>query len=210
MKSLFIIAFFLSGFTAAFAQKKTVAQIKLELEKATNAPLYVKDVLKKKFVIDTIVIRSTSRFVGLPDSLSYHGKVGKVYGPYNNGKTLVQILAKAPAAFNHPGQIFLDTAVFSKRFADSLATNIMTRIKQGTASFEDMAQTYSMGGEAATKGDLGWMSVGSLMPQIEQALAQCKKGDMFKIWTANGVHIIRKLDDSKEDNGFALLMRVFL
>lgn len=210
MKLWIVILFFSLTGPVVFAQKKTVAQIKAELEKAINGPLYVKDVLKKKFVIDTIVIRSTSRFIGLPDSLSYYGKVGKVYGPYNNGKTLVQILAKAPVAFNHPGQIFLDTAVFSKRFADSLATNIMTRIKQGTASFEDMAQTYSMGGEAATKGDLGWIATGSLMPQIEQALAQCKKGDMFKIWTANGVHIIRKLDDSKEDHGFALLMRVFL
>lgn len=192
------------------AQKKTVAQIKAELEKATNGPLYVKDVLKKKFVIDTIVIRSNRRFIGLPDSLAYHGKVGKVYGPYNNGKTLVQILAKAPAKFNHPAQIFLDTAVFSKRFADSLSDNIILRIKQGAASFEDMAQAYSMGGEGVTKGDLGWIAEGYLLPQIEKELARRKKGDIFKIWTANGVHIIRKLDEAREDHGFALLMRVFL
>lgn len=192
------------------AQKKTVAQIKAEIEKSTNGPLYVKDVLKKRFVIDTIVIRRTQHFVGLPDSLAYHGKVGKVYGPYGNGKTLVQLLAQAPAKFNHVGQIFLDTAVFSRHFADSLANNILLRIKQGTSSFEDMAQTYSMGGESATKGDLGWVAVGYLLPQIEQGLERCKKGDMFKLWTANGVHIIRKLDNTKEDHGYALMMRVFL
>lgn len=210
MKSLIVILLFFTGYTTAFAQKKTVAQIKVELEKATNAPLYVKDVLKKKFVIDTIVIRSTRQFVGLPDSLAYHGKPGKVYGPYNNGKTLVQILAKAPATFNHPAQIFLDTSVFSKRFADSLSDNIILRIRQRTATFEDMAQTYSMGGEGATKGDLGWIAVGSLLPQIEKELARRKKGDIFKIWTANGVHIIRKIDNAKEDHGYALIMRVFL
>lgn len=204
-----ILLLCLSG-PAVLAQKKTVAQIKAELEKATNGPLYVKDVLKKQFVIDTIVIRSTRRFIGLPDSLAYHGKVGKVYGPYNNGKTLVQILAKAPTAFNHPGQIFLDTAVFSKRFADSLSDSIIQRIRQGSATFEDMAQAYSMGGEGATKGDLGWIARGSLLPQIEDELARRKKGDIFKLWTANGVHIIRKLDNAKEDHGFALLMRVFL
>jgi parvulin-like peptidyl-prolyl isomerase len=192
------------------AQKKTVAQLKTDIEKSTNGPLYVKDILKKKFVIDTIVIRRTQHFVGLADSLAYHGKVGKVYGPYNNGKTLVQILAKAPAKFNHVGQIFLDTTLFTKHIADSLANSILLRIKQGTASFEDMAQGYSMGGEAATKGDLGWVAVGYLLPRIEQGLEKCKKGDMFKLWTAAGVHIIKKLDDTKDDNGYVLLMRVFL
>jgi hypothetical protein len=210
MKPLFIVWLLLLCSTATFAQKKTVSQIKAELEKATNGPLYVKDVLKKRFVIDTIIIRSTQRFVGLPDSLAYHGKLRKVYGPYSNGTMLVQILAKAPATFNHPGQIFLDTAIFSKRFADSLSDNIIMRIKQGTATFEDMAQTYSMGGEAATKGDLGWVAVGYMLPQIEKELARRKKGDIFKIWTANGVHIIRKSDEAKEDHGYALMMRVFL
>lgn len=208
MKTLVVVLLFLFGNAAVFAQKKTVAQIKAELEKATNGPLYVKDVLKKRFVIDTIVIRGTQRFVGLPDSLAYHGKLRKVYGPY--GKTLVQILAKAPATFNHIAQIFLDTAVFSRRFADSLSDNIMLRIRQGSTTFEDMAQAYSMGGEAATKGDLGWVVAGSLIPQIEKELSRRKKGDLFKIWTANGVHIIRKLDDAKEDHGYALMMRVFL
>ena len=210
MKTLIIVLLLFAAGPAVLAQKKTVAQIKAELEKATNAPLYVKDVLKKRFVIDTIVIRSTRQFVGLPDSLAYHGKPGKVYGPYNNGKTLVQILAKAPAMFNHPAQIFLDTSIFSKRFADSLSDNIILRIKQGTATFEDMAQTYSMGGEGVTRGDLGWIAQGSLLPQIEKELARRKKGDIFKIWTANGVHIIRKVDNAKEDHGYALMMRVFL
>lgn len=210
MKPLIILLILLAAGMGTLAQKKTVAQIKVELEKATNGPLYVKNVLKKRFVIDTIVIRSTRQFIGLPDSLAYHGKVGKVYGPFHNGKTLVQILAKAPATFNHPAQIFLDTAVFSKRFADSLSDNIMLRIKQGTATFEDMARTYSMGGEGATKGDLGWIAIGYMLPQIEKELAQRKKGDIFKIWTANGVHIIRKVDESKQDHGFALMMRVFL
>ncbi|MDF2190111.1 peptidylprolyl isomerase [Paraflavitalea sp. CAU 1676] len=193
-----------------WAQLKSVAQIKADIERSGNGPLYVKDILKKKFVIDTIVIRSTQQFYGLPDSLAYHGKVGKVYGPYQGGKTLVQILAKSPTTFNHPGQIFIDTSVFSKRFADSLSDDIIKRIRAGAASFEDMARTYSMGGEAKTNGDLGWVATGYMMPQIEKALARCKKGDMFKIWTANGVHIIRKLDESKQDHGYVLLLRIFL
>lgn len=192
------------------AQKKTIAQIKSDIEKSTNSPLYVKDVLKKKFKMDTVAILSTTSFNNLYDSLAYHGKPGKVYGPYAKGKVLMQILAKAPASFNRIGQIFLDTSVFSRRFADSLATDILIKIKDGRTSFEEMAQTYSMGGEGLTKGDLGWIAVGALLPPVEKELAKRRKGEIFKVWTRSGLHIIRKSENAKQDHGYALIMRVFL
>lgn len=191
-------------------QKKSIAQIKTEIEKSTNGPLYVKDVLKKKFKLDTVTIARTGHFRGLPDSLAYHGRIGKVYGPYDKGKILVQVLAKAPNTFNHIHQIFLDTSVFMKRFADSLANDIIQRITDGRTTFEDMAQTYSMGGEAAIKGDMGWVASGAMIPQIERELIRRKKGEIFKVWTKNGLHIIRKSDNPKEDFGYALLMRIFI
>ena len=169
----------------------------------------VKDVLKKKFKIDTVAILRTREFNGIFDSLGYHGKVGKVYGPYAKGKILLQVLAKAPGTFNRVSQIFLDTSIFSRKFADSLATNIIGKIQAGQSTFEDMAQTYSMGGEAITKGDLGWIAVGALLPAMEKELGRRKKGEVFKVWTANGLHILRK-SDAKQDHGFALIMRVFL
>jgi len=156
------------------------------------------------------VIQSLSRFQGVVDSLAYHGKVGKTYGPFAKGKVLVQILAKAPNTFNHVGQIFLDTSVFSKRFADSLATDIIKRIQSGKASFADMAVTYSMGGEGLVKGDLGWMAAGTMQPQIESSFAKIRKGDLFKIWSKNGLHIVRKMDESKQAPGFVLIMKVLL
>jgi hypothetical protein len=209
MKIIFIVMLALAALNLT-AQPKSIAQIKTELEKSTNAPLYVKDVLKKQFRLDTITILRIGSFRGLPDSLAYHGKIGKVYGPYAKGKVLVQVLAKLPGNFNHVGQVFLDTSVFRRRFADSLANTIISRVKLGKASFEDMAQAYSMGGEGVTKGDLGWVAVGGMIPQIEAEISRHKKGDVFKVWTQNGCHIIKKIDDPKKDIGFALLMRIFL
>src|SRR5688572_24338159 len=95
----------------AAAQKTSIAAMKKALDSSTNAPLYAKSVLKKQIIIDTIIIRSLTRFQGTVDSLAYHGKVGKTYGPYAKGKVLVNILAKAPNTFHHVGQIFLDTSV---------------------------------------------------------------------------------------------------
>lgn len=191
------------------AQKKTTAQIKAELQRAQNPLAYVRDTLKKKFVLDTIIVTRIRNYAGIADSLAYHGQVGKVYGPYERGKVLVQVLAKLPNTFNRVSQIYLDTSVFRRQFADSLSGAILERIKNGSATFEQMAQTYSMGGEGVTKGDLGWIAQGSMLPAIERELSKRKKGEIFKIWTPAGVHIVRKTD-SKQDHGFALMMRVFL
>lgn len=206
---LILVGLLCLGFAHAGAQKKTIAQIKTELEQSPNPPLYVKDILKKKFVLDTVAIMRTSGFMGLPDSLAYKGKIKKVYGPYDNGRVLVQILAKLPNTFNRISQIFIDTTVFTRRKADSLANDILARIQSGSASFEEMAQIWSMGGESVTKGDIGWVATGALLPELERELRKHKKGEVFKVWTKTGVHILRKTD-IKQDNGFALMMRVLL
>jgi PPIC-type PPIASE domain len=191
------------------AQKMTIAQMKVDLEKSPNPVGYTREVLKKKYKIDTVAIMNTSHFQGLADSLAYHGKIKKVYGPYEK-KYLVQVLGKAPNSFNHISQIFIDTTIFSYRVADSLANSIVSRIQSGSTNFGDMAQTYSMGGEAISKGDLGWIARGALMPEIENKLAGKKVGEVFKVWSRMGVHIVKKTAAAKEDTGFVLLMRVFL
>jgi hypothetical protein len=209
MRFLFLITFILST-TCIFAQKKTIAQMKAGLQQAQNPMAYVRDSLKKKYKLDTIIITRLRNYNGIADSLAYNGQIRKVYGPYDNGKILVQVLGKLSNTFNRISQIYLDTTVFSRRFADSLADNIMQRIKSGAATFEEMAQTYSMGGEGITKGDLGWVAQGVLIPQVDKAVSQHKKGEIFKVWTPAGVHIIKKTENPKQDHGFALMMRVFL
>jgi parvulin-like peptidyl-prolyl isomerase len=193
----------------AYSQKLTTAQIKTNLENAPNPVAYARDVLKKQYKIDTIVILNSTRFSGLADSLAYYGKIKKVYGPYQK-KMLIQVLAKLPNTFTRISQVFIDTSIFTRRIADSLASSIIERIQTGAASFEDMAQTYSMGGEGATKGDLGWVARGAIIPQMDKEIAKRKKGEVFKIWTRAGVHIIKKTSDPKQDTGFALILRVMI
>lgn len=196
----------------AQAKKFTIPQMKDELEHSPNPVLYTKQILNKRFKIDTIVVTRTRAFNSLADSLAYNGKEKKVYGPYGEkgNRFMVQILTKAPNQFFHVSQIFIDTSVFRYRIADSLGDKILEKIRNGSASFEQLAQTYSMGGEASTRGDLGWIARGVLLPQIEHEIAQRKKGEVFKIWSPSGLHIIRKTDDPHQDTGFALVMRIFL
>ena len=210
MKKFIFISLTFLLIMPVLAQKKTVAQIKKELQTAQNPLAYVRDTLKKKYRLDTVFVARIRNYQGIADSLAYHGQVRKVYGPYERGKVLVQVLAKLPNTFNRISQIYLDTTVFRKKFADSIANSILSRIQNGSATFEDMAQTYSMGGEGVTKGDLGWIAQGVMIPEIETEIRKHKKGEVFKVWTRAGVHIIRKTENPKQDTGFALMMRVFL
>ena len=195
-----------------YCQPKTMAEIKTELEKSPNSPLYVKDILKKKFRLDTVMVTRTSHFTSLADSIAYKGILKKVYGPFTikGQKFLVQILARLPNTFYRISQIFIDTSVFRYRIADSIGNSILSKLKNHQDSFEHLAQTYSMGGEASTKGDLGWISRGSIIPEMETAIAKRKKGEVFKVWTKAGVHIIKKTSDPKQDTGFVLMLRVIL
>ena len=215
-RHLFVTFLLLLAGQLTYAQTITaptkIPQIKAELEKTPNPVLYTKQILKKRFRIDTIVVGKTRHFEGLADSLAYHGKEKHVYGPYGpaGARYLVQILSKAPNQFYHIGQIFIDTAIFRRRVADSLGTVILEKIRNGSATFEEMAQAYSMGGESQLKGDLGWIARGMLMPTIEHEMLVHKKGDVFKVWSRAGLHIMKKIDNPKQDTGFALVLQVFL
>jgi parvulin-like peptidyl-prolyl isomerase len=144
--------------------------------------------------------------------LGYKGQLKKVYGPYGQGnsKFLVQVLAKAPNTFYRVSQIFIDTSIMRYKFADSLGNNIVNKVNSGADSFEHQAQIYSMGGEASTQGDIGWVAEGVLIPEISNQLSKKKKGQVFRVWSKNGLHIIKKTEEPKKDTGFALMMRVFL
>jgi hypothetical protein len=210
MKRIFVVLVFMMAVAPAFAQRRSVAQIKKELQASQNPIAYVRDTIKKRYRFDTIVVTRLRNFHGIADSLAYFGQIRKVYGPYDNGKFLVQVLGKLPNTFYRVSQIYIDTSVFHAKFADSIANSILVRIRNGSTTFEQMAQTYSMGGEGLTKGDLGWVAQGAMIPEIESEIRKHKKGEIFKVWTRAGVHIIRMTENPKQDNGFTLMMRVFL
>ena len=209
MKKIIVALIFQAFLISVHGQ--SLSQIKKELE-ATPDPLgYVKYKLKKKYKVDTVAILSTTSFAGLPDSLAYRGKTGKVYGPFKGNNVLIKILAKVPNTFYHVSHIVLDTGIFKKAFADSLATNIINRILSGNSTFETLASTYSADpGSSSKGGDLGWFVRGVMLPQLDKAVAAHKKGDLFKVWTPAGLHIVTIKDNPKKDDGFALFLRVLL
>jgi hypothetical protein len=209
MKKIITVVIFIA--TSLTAKCQTTAQIKKELETTKDPVGYVKFKLKKKFVIDTVAVMSNTSFMGIADSIAYKGKLNKVYGPFKGNNVLIKVLAKLPNTFYHVSHIVLDTGLFKKEFADSLADNIIKRIQSGNTTFESMAATYSSDYSSANKGgNLGWFVRGVMLPQLDNGIRTHRKGELFKVWTASGLHIVTMKDSPKEDDGFALLLRVFM
>jgi hypothetical protein len=193
------------------AKSQTISQIKKELETTTDPFGYVKFKLKKKYKIDSIVVVSTSNFMGIADSIVYKGKVGKVYGPFKKANYLIKLLFKAPNTFYHIQHIVLDTGVYKPNFAEKLSDSIIAKINNQTTTFSKMASTYSADYASASKGgDLGWFVKGIMLPQLDAELVKRKKGELFKVWTDAGLHIVRIVDNPKKDTGYGLLLRVIL
>ncbi len=209
MKKFIISAALLIAAVGVFGQ--TIAEMKKVLD-TTHDPIgYVKYRLKKKYKIDTIAVMSSTSFVGLADSLAYKGKIGKVYGPWKSANYLIKVLGKVPNTYYHVSHILLDTALFKKNFADSLSGTIINKIQSGKSTFAEMAGTYSADrGSSSNGGDLGWFVRGAMLQQLDEAIAAHKKGDIFKVWTSAGLHIVTIKDNPKKDVGFALLLRVIL
>lgn len=198
-----------AAYTAS-SQKLTTAQIKKIMDTTSN-PVGFAMYLKKKFFIDTVAVLSTKSYLGKADSLAYNGKVGKTYGPFKGENILVKILVKAPNTFYHVQHIVLDTGLFRQRFADSLASVIIYKINNNISSFASMASTYSADNISAAKGgDLGWFVRGVMLPQLDEAIAAHKKGELFTVWTDVGLHIVRIADNPKKDVGYALMLRMLL
>jgi len=91
---------------------------------------------------------------------------------------LIKILVKAPNTFYHINHILIDTAVFDKSFAESLADTVIAKIRSGRTTFAAQASIYSADYESAAKGgDLGWFVQGVMLPELDKAMIKQKKGE---------------------------------
>ena len=153
--------------------------------------LYVRDVISKAFVND-------SEMKALYENSKFEFAVPE------------QIRARhiliAPRPLNAGNQQSVEEA---RQAALLQANEIYQRIHRGQATFEQMAQQFSMDGSAQGGGDLGFFPRGKMVKEFEDAAFALKEGEMSPVVpTQFGFHIIkmeehrptgfRPFDDVKE------------
>jgi len=84
------------------------------------------------------------------------------------------------------------TATRTREAASKLADSILTVVQKNPAAFEGMAGTLSDDQAAKTKlGDLGWFADGAMVPEFNEAVLKGSVGDIKKVETQFGYHIIK-------------------
>ncbi len=120
-----------------------------------------------------------------------NAKKGDVYGPYLEDNTYklsrmvdVRLMPDSVKARH----ILIQEA--NAADANKLADSLMTVLKKG-ADFAAIARKYSKdSGSAINGGDLNWFNEGQMVKPFNDACFSGKKGDIVKVETQFGVHII--------------------
>ncbi len=157
-----------------------------------NSDIPVKDYYYSKGELSPII-----------DSIMFANDTGYVYGPYfEDGyyKTskISQIKnmsdsVKARHILIQPNE----NLTYEK--ANNLADSLLNVIKNG-GNFIDIAQKYSADKASLPDGgDIGWFKQGQMVKPFEKACFNGKKGDIVKVETQYGIHIIEIEDKSPEN-----------
>lgn len=117
---------------------------------------------------------------------------GEVFGPYLEGETYK--LSRLIAIKEIPDSVKArHILVDDPALADSLF-----QLVNGGSNFADIARTNSKDpGSAINGGDLGWFNEGTMVKEFNDACFNGKKGDIVKVQTQFGFHIINIQDKGK-------------
>lgn len=167
-----------------------------------------------QFINLTADTRHVGFFVPLsevPDTLVDFVKkedLNEIYGPYTEDGTLK--IAKLLAVADRPDSVHARHILLSTSqnrtlgMANTEADSLIKVIKSGT-SFNVIAMTNSDDkGSAQLGGDLGWFPEGRMVVPFNNACFAGKKGDIIKVETSFGVHIIEILDQSKKSRKYEI------
>jgi len=96
--------------------------------------------------------------------------------------------------------IFWDGNKLSSYEVDSLRSVVLRRVRKGEA-FDKLAKLYSMDGNGANGGDLGWFDEGMMVKEFEDEVKKKNKGDIFPVDVASEkwYYVVRKSHDARVD-----------
>jgi len=183
-----------------------IALLKSNVEKAYNDFVVTTDVAG--FVNATSDNRYDSSwrkrgsFAPVIDSMLFNAPVGQVFQPMeDNGMYRIfkvvdrqskpDSLKASHILVSYAGTQ-IKAATRSREEAEKLADSILAVVKKTPAAFEGLAATKSDDEVAKAKmGDIGWFADGSMVPEFNEAVLKGTVGDIVKVETMFGYHIIK-------------------
>jgi len=186
--------------------KEDIALLKSNIQKAYDEFLVTTDIAN--FVNSTSDNRYDSTwhkrgtFAPNIDSMLFSAPVGQVFQPMeDNGMYRIFKLVDREATpdslrashilISYAGTP-VNTATRTREEAEKLADSILTVVQKNPAAFQVLASTRNDDEVAKSKmGDLGWFADGAMVPEFNEAVMKGSVGDIKKVETQFGYHIIK-------------------
>lgn len=156
-------------------------------------------VIENHFTTLVILGKDSSSINPKIDSLLFNGQKNTYIGPVHyNGYKSIYLIKEVVATYKmRVGQIYINPISKSDLEVDSIAKEILLRVKNGS-SFDSMCKKYSHNYRDRYECDLGWFNSGEMIKEFELAVLDHKKGDVFQVKTTFGTHVVKVLEDSIE------------
>ncbi len=133
-------------------------------------------------------------------------KINSLYGPYlkNDAYSLTRLVDIKPMPDSVKARHILIRTGASKEELNAKADSLINLINNN-GNFATIARANSEDpGSAINGGDLGWFKDGAMVKQFNDACFNGKKGDIVKVETQFGVHIINIQDKGKPTTKYKL------
>jgi peptidyl-prolyl cis-trans isomerase D len=146
--------------------------------------------------------RKRGSFSPVIDSMLFNAPVGQVFEPTeDNGMYRIfkvvdrqskpDSLRASHILISYAGTP-VQTATRTREAAEKTADSILNVVKKSPALFESLAASVSDDEVARKKsGDLGWFADGAMVPEFNEAVLKGSIGDITKVETQFGYHIIK-------------------
>jgi len=146
--------------------------------------------------------RKRGSFAPNLDSMLFNAPIGQVFQPMeDNGMYRIfkvvdrqskpDSLRASHILVSYAGTP-IQTATRSREAAEKLADSILNVVQKNAGAFEAIAGTMSDDEVAKSKlGDLGWFADGAMVPEFNEAVLKGSVGDIKKVETQFGYHIIK-------------------
>jgi len=170
-----------------------------EFQTATDIPSFVNSTSDNRY--DSSWHKKGS-FSPLIDSMLFGAQIGQILQPMeDNGQyrilklmdrqTRPDSLRASHILISYAGTP-VQKAKRTKEEAIKLSDSLLNVVQKNPTAFEGIAATLSDDETAVKKqGDLGWFADGSMIPEINKTALEGKEGDIKKIETQYGYHIVK-------------------
>lgn len=179
---------------------KEVKDLYAEFINADNLPSFVNTTSDTRY--DSTWLRRGALSYRM-DSVMFNSEIGTAYGPYveNNVYTMGRLvdtqmrpdsLKASHILISYTGTNVNPKTKLTKAEASAKADSILNVVKATPAKFDELASTMNDDATAATtNGDLNWFADGAMVPAFNTAVLNGKVGDIVKVETQFGFHIIK-------------------